>query len=362
MTRKRKLALMSLTAIAVLCGTDTLASEEPHLPRPVRTTVVKAEQFAGFTFAGTVQAKVQTSLAFRLVGQLTSRTVDVGDLVKHGEVVAEVDAIALELAVQKALAGLRDAEARRTNAAITERRNRKLAERNLASVADLELAVQGLQSAKAGVVSARATLNKVREQLSYARLTADFDGVVTETRAEVGQTVTAGQPVITVARLGSRDVVVDVPAAQLEDLRLGDRFEVALQLDTRISTTGTLREIGPEADNGTRMHRLKINIDDAAPAFRLGSIVTVTAGESQPKVAMRIPDRAIFKCGQGDCVWVVDPTTLTVGQRRIKVERREPGDQSVRVGGGLSTGEIIAVAGVDQLEQGQKVRLEERSR
>ena len=83
-------------------------------------------------------------------------------------------------------------------------------------------------------------------------------------------------------------MVVDVPEAHFRSVRLGDRFDIALQLDDTLRTSGILREIGPQADAGTRTHRLKIAIDKAPDVFRLGSVVSATP----PRTQQGLPDRA----------------------------------------------------------------------
>jgi len=347
-----------VAALAVLAGCKGEEAEAPHPPRLVKAITVGPELSNTSQFTGTVQARVQTSLAFRLVGRLISRSAEVSDVVRKGDVIGEIDPVALQLAVQKAQADLREAEARRVNAVTTEKRSRSLADRSLGSVADLELAEQGLKSAEAGVVRARANLVKAREQLSYTELRAEFDGVVTTTDVEVGQTVTAGQPVLTLARLGPRDVAVDVSEAELGSLALGTRFDVALQLDGAVRTTGTLREISPEADANTRMHRVKIAIDQAPTGFRLGSIVTVRAARTQSQATLPLPASAVFKCKQGDCVWVIDPKTLTLGERAVAIDNLSANDRNTHVLSGLRQGEKVVVVGINELNNGQIVRLE----
>lgn len=359
--RSQLLSCALVCALAILSGCDSGSSDEAHGPRLVKSVVIKAQELRGLTFTGTVQARVQASLAFRLVGRVISRPVEVGDVVEQGQILAEIDAVALELAVQKALAELREADARRTNAGITEKRVQSLAARNLASKADLELAVQGLQSAQSSVVRARANLVKAREQLSYAKLKAEFTGVVTAVGIEPGQTVTPGQSILTLARLGARDVVVDASASQLDALRIGTQFDVRLQLAENVRASGKLREIGPEADSDTRMHRIKIAIDDASETFRLGSVVTATVADDQSRVAARIPSSAILRDGKGDRVWVVDPKTHTLSRRSVRLEASRPGERFVRVIGGLEDGEVVAAAGVDELKDGQTVSLEGKS-
>ena len=353
----------SLLALALLAGCDQDAGAgEALLPRPVKSIAASATKAELVHFPGIVQARVETDLAFRTLGRVVSRKVYVGDLVRAGDIVAEIDPIALELAVRSAEADLRNAEAQFENASLTEDRKRRLASTSAASVADLDLAGQALKSARASVGKAKASLDKARDQLGHATLKAEFDGVVTASWVEVGQTVTAGQPVLKLARLDQRDVVVDVPEAQFRSLRLGDRFEVALQLDDTVRASGVLREIGPQADAGTRTHRLKIAIDQAPEVFRLGSVVTAAAPGAARGLAIGVPAAAVVRKDGTDNVWVVDPTTHTVSLRSVRLDTATTDIRSVRVLAGLKDGQQVVVAGVNQLAEGQSVKIEQEQR
>lgn len=348
--------LQSILVLLLLSGCDQRPFSKGAPPRPVNVITAKPEQPSGLSFAGVVQARVETDLAFRTLGRVISRNVDVGDLVHKGDVVADLDPLALQITVTSAEADLRNAQAQLENAVATEKRKRNLASANAGSVADFEVAEQGLKSAEADVGQAQARLDKAREQLGYARLKAEFDGVVTATSVQVGQTVTAGQTVLKLAGLGRRDVVVDVPEAQLGSLRLGTRFDVALQLDDTLRTAGIVREIGPEADANTRTHRLKIALNESPEVFRLGSVVTATAANEATTSAIVLPASAILEQDGADHVWVIDPAKRTISLRPVRLEARPAGAARVRVLSGLRNGEEVAVAGVNELADGQRTR------
>ena len=364
MTRYRPhLSFSLVAALALLAGCDQDAGAgEPAKPRPIKSIAASVAQAETVHFPGIVQARVETDLAFRTLGRVVARKVNVGDLVRAGDPVAEIDPLALKFAVSSTEADLRNAEAQFENALLTENRKRRLSTTSAASIADLDLAEQALKSAWASVGQANASLDKAREQLGYAVLKAEFDGVVTATSVEVGQTVTAGQAVLRLARLDRRDVVVDVPEAQLRSLRLGDRFDIALQLDNTLRAFGLLREIGPQADAGTRMHRLKIAIDQAPEVFRLGSVVTAAPPEVQQSRPFAVPATAVVKKDGSDHVWVVDPATKTVSLRSVRLDNSPIGVRSVRVLSGLANGEEVVVAGVNQLAEGQTVRIKQEQR
>ncbi len=356
-------SLSILLSIPLLVGCDqNSAAEEQARPRPVKVVVASAERNQAPSVPGIVRARIETDLAFRTLGRMVSRKVEVGDLVHKGDVLGEIDPLSLQLAVKSAGADLRNAQAQLENAVTTETRKRKLMQSNAASIADHDLAEQQLKSAAANAAKAKASLDKANEQLGYAALRAEFDGVVTATFVEMGQTVSAGQPVLKLARLEQRDVVVDVPEAQFSDVRRDDRFNVALQLDSRIRATGVVREIAPQADPNTRTYRLKIAIDQAPDIFRLGAVVTTTPLADESANAIALPVSAIHSEDGGDQVWVVDRSTATVAARAVELDGPAPEARSVRILSGLREGEEIVVAGIDELVDGQKVKLAQEPR
>lgn len=248
--------LLSILLLAG-CEQDSIAGEEVP-PRPVKSVVAAAAHKQTTGLPGVVQARIETDLAFRTLGRMVSRKVDVGDVVQKDDILAEIDPLSLQLAVNSAEADLRTAQAQLENATTTEMRKRKLVQSSAASIADHDLAEQQLKSATANTNKAIATLAKAQEQLGYSQLKAEFGGVVTATSGETGQTVAAGQAVLRLARLEQRDVVVDVPEAQIRSVHLKDRFKIALQLDSAVETSGTVREIAPQADAETRTYRLRL--------------------------------------------------------------------------------------------------------
>lgn len=352
--------LLSVSLLAG-CDQDPSAGEEAT-PRPVKVVTAAAVQDKAPSLPGVVRARIETDLAFRTLGRMVNRNVDVGDLVHKGGVLAKIDPLSLQLAVRSAEADLRNAQAELDNAATTETRKRRLVQNNAASISDHDLAEQQLRSANANAARATASLAKANEQLGYSELRAEFDGVVTATSAEMGQTVSAGQPVLKLARLEQRDVVVDVPEAQFSNIRLDDRFKVALQLDSRVRAVGVVREIAPQADPNTRTYRLKIAIDRAADIFRLGAVVTASPLVGEKKEAIALPLSALRHEGGASQVWVLDRSKARVTLREVAIDAPASDARSVTVQSGLREGEEIVIAGVGELSDGQKVKLAQEPR
>lgn len=355
MTRIRTLIATAivLPAAAGLGGCSEKAEPPPPV-RPVLSIVVapRADQVLGFT--GTVEPRYRVSLGFRVLGRLVAREVEVGDQVKAGARLAAIDPLALELAVRSAEADVFKAEAQSANASGVESRQRILLRQNTATPAEFEAAQQGRQTSVATLRRAEANLAKAREQLGYAELRSDMDGVVTAIGAEVGQVVSAGQMVATIARPTIREAAFDVPEDVAREVAAGTGFDVFLQLDPKVRAAARVREIAPQADATTRTRRVLATLVDPPDAFRLGTTIRATLVKPA-EASIELPTSAILRTDGQAKVWVVDPAAKTVSQRAVTLAVGDfPG---ARVVGGLSVGDRVVTAGVNSLSPGQSVRI-----
>jgi RND family efflux transporter MFP subunit len=172
--------------------------------------------------------------------------------------------------------------------------------------------------------------------------------------AEVGQVVSPGQTVVTVARPEIREAVVDIGADFPVPLRIGLPFTVSLQLDPAIHVEGEVREIAPQADPVTRTRRVRITLNNPPETFRLGATVTATANGGQDSI-LRVPASAILAKDGESFVWIVDPSARTVSLHKVAIA---PGEESTRVTGSLGAGARVVTAGIHSLKEGQQVRIE----
>ncbi|MDX8444210.1 efflux RND transporter periplasmic adaptor subunit [Mesorhizobium captivum] len=346
----------TLLLIASLAACSRSEEKPPEIIRPVLSMVVEAKTVETFGFAGSIEPQYSADLAFRLLGRVVSRDVKVGDIVTKGTTIAALDPTALELAVQASKADLSNAQAQFANAAASEDRQRQLLASANTSQAVFDAAQQARQAAAAGVERANAALAKSQEQLGYARLFSDFDGVVTAVGAEVGQTVSPGQTVVTVARTDPREAVVDIPDQLTGELTVGTPFQIILQSLPTITTEAKLREIAPQAEGSTRTRRVRLTLTDPPSAFRLGSTITATR---MTKVAptITLPISALLEKDGAEKVWIVDPQSSSVSAREIRIAAKNGG--TFTVASGLEAGMRIVTAGVHSLSEGQKVKVPE---
>ncbi|UHC18137.1 efflux RND transporter periplasmic adaptor subunit [Methylobacterium currus] len=351
----------ALFGLLVLAGCQAKEAEAPPPVRPVLTTAVEVRTAEIFgPFAGTVEPRYQTQGGFRVPGRMVARDVYVGDLVPKGARLAALDPTVLQFAVTRARADVTDAEAQLANAGAVEARQRTLFEGGNVTQAALDAAVASRDTAAARLAQGKAALQKATDELGYATLKADVDGVVTAWNAEIGQVVSAGQAVVTLARPDIREAVVDIPDGLMAGIKAGTEFTVTLQAAPTITAKGRVREIGPLADPATRTRRVRMTLVDPPEAFRLGTTITVALERATPP-RITLPATALLQAENRTSVWVVAPDGKTVSRRDVTIHPRDgtaAGDESaVTLSGGLKAGETVVVAGVHSLAEGQAVRL-----
>jgi RND family efflux transporter MFP subunit len=347
--------LLVFACVALLSSCKPV--EVPHTPeiRPVRTMTIE-KQMGGetITLTGTVYAKEEVNLAFRTGGRMIERNVNVGDRVSAGQLIARLESVSQQNAVQAARANHSAAMGQLTEARNNFDRQQRLLAEGVASRAVFDRAVQTRQTAQGQVDAAQAQLNTAREQLTYTELVADAAGVVTARGAEPGEVVAAGRMVVTIARGGGRDALFNVPARVKEQAPADPVVSVVLTSNPSVRATGRVREISPQADPVTRTFEVRVGLEDPPEAMRLGSTVTGTLHLGDVE-GITIPASALTSTAGRPAVWVVDAAKNTVTLLNVDVLRF--GVAEVVIAQGLAPDDIVVTAGVQALRPGQEVRL-----
>ena len=197
--------LVALAALLVLVGCEANTAPAPKSERPVQIRRVSFENAdRARDFVGVVRPRYETDLGFRVAGKIVTRIVNVGDRVAIGDVVARLDPEDLRLQVQSAEAEIAAATSNLAQAAADFERYSKLKTNGWASVADFDRKKAASDEAQGRLDRARRALDLARNQLTYADLKADADGVITATLAEPGQVVAIGQAVARLATMARR--------------------------------------------------------------------------------------------------------------------------------------------------------------
>jgi len=319
-------------------------------PRPVRVqTVALVQVRSGLTVSGTVQARTQADLAFRVGGKVTARPVEVGDHVRAGQALAQLDAADLQFSQEAAEAGLEATQADAANAQADLRRYDSLGRSSPAFLpSEYDKRTAAMRMANARVTQALRQAALAKDQRVYGALTADADGIVTALPVQIGQVVSSGQTVATVAHTAEIEVVADVPENRLAELR-GSR-DVTIGLWALPGTTlhGRVREIGALADAASRTFAVRVTVLDAPQnLIALGMTAAVRFGNAGPPLAV-LPASALTDQDGKPAVWVLDPAAGRAALRAVEVAGYG-GDGSVLVRAGLAAGEQVVTAGTRQI-------------
>jgi RND family efflux transporter MFP subunit len=336
------LILLTLAA----CGSGTADSRQAA--PLVRTLVVGPADSAALRYTGVVRARIESDLGFRVGGKIVERLVDPGQRVRRGQALMRLDVTDLGLAASAAADRLRAAQAEATRATAEEARLRRLVEAGAVSRSAYEGALAAAQSTKANLSAARASADEAANQRGYATLFADADGVVMEVLAQPGQVVSAGAPVVRLARAGEREAAVAVPEAQFATL---PRVGQAYLYGSDRPLPARLREIAGAADPLTRTYDARFAL--AAPELPLGSTVTVELPRPMASL-LAVPLSALHDGGRGAGVWVVKSGRVTF--RRVQVAALGEETASIAAGA-LASGDRVVALGAQLLREGQAVRL-----
>ena len=349
-----------------LLGVMSIAGCSQHEPvqepiRAVRTMTVASSSTAGtHEYAAEVRARTESRLGFRVGGKIVRRAVNLGDFVKPGQLLAQLDPQDLKLGQDAARAALVAAQANFDQTEADYKRFKELRDQGFISSAELERRDTALKAARAQLDQARAQSSVQGNQAAYTALVADVAGAVTGVEAEPGMVVAAGAPVIRLAVDGPRDVVFSVPEDKVSALKAlaskPGKLKVRAWGADAEPLPITLREIAASADPVTRTFLVKANLgsEPAARAMRLGQTATVIAESEKVEGVTKLPLSALREDRGRSSVWVVDPASMTVKSQPVQVAGAE-GNEAI-VTAGLAPGAVVVTAGVHVLNPGQKVK------
>ncbi len=365
MLRHRHLSIAAVGALSLAlaaCGKSPPPDSRTQPPL-VRTTLVAPGNASERVFTGTIAARVQGDLGFRVAGKVLERLVDTGQTVRRGQALLRLDPVDLKLAAHAQQEAVAAARARAQQASDEEQRYRDLQGTGAVSALAHEQIKAAADAARAQLRAAEAQAAAALNASRYAELLADADGIVMETLAEPGQVVSAGQVVVRLAHAGRREAVVQLP----ETLRpaLGSAAQARLFGREEVVIPARLRQLSDVADRATRTFEARYVLDaGAAASAPLGSTVTLRIGGTSTststststagKSTLQVPIGAILDEGKGAAVWVVQGDQV----RRQPVTVVQVQDGNAQVVGALDQGERIVALGAHLLSEGAQVRLD----
>lgn len=341
------------------------ACSEPPPPvaekvRAIKTVTV-AEQGSGQNrrFPGVLEAVDTSILSFEVAGNTREILVDVGDKVKKGDELANLDDTPYRLNVDAATAEVSRAEANLAEKTTDFDRQKTLYSKQWVAKAAFDQAKAAYDSAQSQVSYATSKLNLARRDLEKAILRAPFDGVIAARSAEPFQEVARGEKIFEVYVEGAMQVALSVPETAIRNLNPGLPAKITFPSAEVAPQDGTVTEIGTVASEANAF-TVKVTLTDPPESLRPGMTAeaSMLLGNEESPPSFLLPLSAIApgeESGKG-YVFIFEPASSTV--RKMPVEGRGGvRDARVLVSSGVQAGDIVAVAGVSFLRDGQKVKL-----
>ena len=338
---------------------------------PTRVTVVRAAegQLTPALFGiGTVEARRSYLIGPTVAGRVRAVAVDVGDTVRAGQRLAEMDPVdldertaALDASVARAGSAMaaadaqrRDAQARKELATVNARRYVELGQQNFISTGAVEARLQEQASADAIVTAADANLAAarqdqqrlaaeragLRQQRANVRLLAPADGVVTSRDAEPGSTVVAGQAVLRVIEPSSLWVKVRLDQARSAGLAAGLPAQVVLRSNPGRALPGKVARVEAISDSVTEERVAQVSFDQVPAGLSVGELAEVTLSLPATSRAVLLPNAAIKRTQTQTGVWVIETGALRFVPLRLGAASL---DGQVQVLDGLRAGTTVIV-------------------
>lgn len=303
------------------------------------------------SYAGEVQARQQTALAFRVAGQVTERFAEVGDRVRAGQVLARLDVQDAELQKNAARAQLDSAQSALKIASDELKRFQQLLPINAVSRSQYDAVDNQYKAAQASLKQAQSNYETSINQTQYNQLVAAKNGVITERNIESGQVISAGQPAYQLAIEGEREVVIGVPEQAISSIKVNQPAQVTLWSKPEEQFAGFVREISPAADQ-SRTYQVKVALREGTAVFQLGQSARVFLNNSSTN-KLNVPLSSVSAQGQQAYVMTVNADSTV---RKVPVTLGEYGRDSVPVLNGLKATDYVVIAGVHLLRDQQKIR------
>ena len=358
------------------------STKEQAAPRVVVATVETSKGGDQLVLPGNIQPMTEAPILARATGYVKDRLVDIGDRVKAGQLLADIEAPELDQQVEQAEAALKQAQAALDQASanydqgksnlalaqVTARRYGNLSARGVvsrqendqyqtayqASQAQLAALDKGVAAAKSAVSSSQANLGRLREMQAYKQVKAPFDGIITVRNVDVGALINAGNTLLyRIAQIGTLRTYVNVPQGDADAVKVGQTAKLSVSNSPGRVFVGRVARTANALDPATRTLLVEVQVPNASGELLPGMYADVDLNIPVVDPPVALPADALVVRSDGPQVAVLRPDN-TVHFQKIEIAR-DFGDH-LDLAGGLSAGDRVILHPNDSIREGVKVQ------
>ena len=292
-------------------------------------------------------------IASLVAGRVDSMSVAEGDVVKAGQVVAEIDPRPFDDQRRQSVAALAQAKGAMENAKLNLDRTERLFQRGIAAGKEVEDARTLRASAESSVEQAQAALDMADRQLQRTKIVSPISGQVMKRLVSVGEQVdgTAAQPVLEVANLDNVEIAANVPTEHLGRVRVGQAAAISSDAYRDRTFTGQVIAIAPAVDAATNTTLARVRVANPERLLKVGMFAQVHVALSEKKGVLTVPPSAVSKGEDDASVYVVEKDIATRTKVTLGLETAE----AVEILSGLKEGQKILTSAIHGL--GERARL-----
>ncbi|MEL6536038.1 MAG: efflux RND transporter periplasmic adaptor subunit [Bacteroidota bacterium] len=352
---------LAFLVLAMLFGCGEAQQEQTtQKVKPIKYGQVEA--FGGLTtrtFNGITRSGSETNLSFRAGGLITQLNASVGQRVRKGQTLAQLDQKDVRLGVEQAQLDVSNARVQLETATSSFDRVKQLYQTNNASLNDYEQAKSTLSNAQSAYEISLKRLDMQRSQLNYTTITAPMSGIVSSVMAEVNEVASAGQPILTMSKEDGQDLEAQagVPEKYISQVTQGRATSIRIPaLSSEFD--GVITEVGYSSAGGTYPVITSLSSPTAEVRPGMPVEVTFTFGDENQATQLIVPVKAVGEDADGQFVYVLNPAdgdTYTAQKVTVEIGSLTAGGFIVR--SGLEEEQLVAVAGLRTLYDGMNVSL-----
>lgn len=344
------LSILTIGIGLVACG---------HKPEPANDTryvkvftVGNTVDQTSSTFHGVVHAEFEPNLSFRVNGKIVSRLVDIGQVVKEGQALANLDPTDYKLSADSANAQLASAKSNFVTQQANLERYKQLLQQNFVSQAQYDTQKAQFDSTRAQYEEAQNQLSNSRNQVQYTTLKAPSDGVITSINMDAGQVVSAGQTVATMAVSGKKEVEIELPEAQINNYKAGMPANIKIWA-TGQSYSGAIRIMNQASDQQTRTFTARVVINNSDNNIKYGMAADVTVTPLNSTDGVELPLNSLYAKDGKSYVWIIDSNSKA---KLLPIDVISTDGSSIKVkSSNLHLGDKVVSAGTNFVYAGQKL-------